>query len=115
MRLGTWTLEVAALLGDEAHPVTTDPRAVRVPGGIVFPETIHADRLAAAPYAVTWRIVLVSAGTTPVALDELGRLADHIDGVTGGLEWETTTISDPNLSADPLPALQATYTTDCED
>ena len=76
--------------------------------------TAIRDELAAelAAAGITARVTIDPTDAAP-ALDSGTALAVVVN--PPGLEWETTTISDPNLSADPLPALQATYTTDCED
>ncbi len=103
------------MLATDRTPVVTDPRNVRVPGGILMVRNITPDRLAAAPYTVDFELVLVSSGTTPVALDELGTAAEDVLSRWPSLTFEAITISDPNVSSDPLPALTATITTECED
>lgn len=115
MNLGTWAQELATELSSPTTPIVVDPRDVRVPGGVLMVRTIRPDRLAASPLTVEFDLVLVSAGATPVALDELGRMAGDIDTRWDSLRWEAITINDPNLSGDPLPALTATIQTDCED
>lgn len=117
MQLGTWLREVTDLLSnpDTNVYVVADPRDVRVPGGVVYPARIAADRLAAGSYSVDWRVVLIAPGDTLTASDELGRLASDIDSRLGGLTWEATTVADPNIASDPIPALTATLTLDWED
>lgn len=115
MRLGDWTQELAATLGSTTTPVVTDPRDVRVPGGILMVKNIAPDRLAGTPYSVDFELVLVSSGATPVALDELGAAAEDVLSRWPSLAFEAININDPNLSGDPLPALTTTITTECED
>ena len=115
MNLGAWTRELAAVLSSEDTPVVSDPRDVRVPGGIVMARTITPDRLAAAPYTVEFELILVSAGATPEALDELGHMAGDVLTRWPALAFEALTITDPNLSGGPLPGLTATISTECED
>ena len=115
VNLGTWANELAAALTSEDTPVVVDPRDVRVPGGVVMVRNIAPDRLAATPYTVEFELVLVSAGATPEALDELGRMAGDVLTRWPALAFEAATINDPNLSGDPLPALVATIQTECED
>lgn len=115
MNLGVWTQELVTLLASEDTPVAADPRDVRVPGGIVMVRSITPDRLSSVPVTVEYELVLVSAGATPEALDELGRMAGDISSRWPGLTFEALSINDPNLSGDPLPALTATISTECED
>lgn len=115
MNLGTWTQDLATLLASADTPVTVDPRDVRVPGGLLMVRTIAPDRLAASPFTVEFDLVIISAGATPVALDELGRMASDVLTRWPTLSFEAVTITDPNLSGDPLPALTATIQTECED
>ena len=115
MNIGTWAQELATALASEDTPVVVDPRDVRVPGGVLMLRTIAPDRLAATPYTVAFELVLISSGATPVALDELGRMAADIDTRWDSLSWEAITITDPNVSPDPVPALVTTIQTECED
>lgn len=117
MRLNQWALDLAAQLASATTPVAVDPRDARVPGGVLMVRTITPDRLAATPVTVEWDLVLLSAGATPVALDELGVMAGDVLSRFPDLTFEAVTITDPNLAggADPLPALTTTITTDCED
>lgn len=115
MNLGTWAQELATLLSSEDTPVVVDPRDVRVPGGVLMVRTVAPDRLAASPFTVEFDLVLISAGATPVALDELGRMAGDVLTRWPAMAFEAITITDPNLSGDPLPALTATIQTECED
>ena len=115
MRLGTWAHELAETLSSEATPVVVDPRDVRVPGGVLMVRRVDPDRLAASPLTVDFELVLISAGATPEALDELGRMAGDVATRWHSLVWEAITITDPNVSPDPLPALTTTIQTDCED
>ena len=115
MNLGTWARELAAVLSSEETPAVVDPRDVRVPGGIVMVRNIAPDRLAASPFTVDFELVLVSPGATPEALDDLGRMAQDVLTRWPALTFEAATITDPNISGDPLPALVTTITTECED
>lgn len=118
MNLSAWTDETAALLnaGDGVTAVS-DPRDLSLPGVLVYPSSIEADRLDAGTYTVAWDvIVLASDAGTPAALDDLGALASAIDALALELSaWTVDAVTLPNLAATPLPALRATLTTECED
>lgn len=115
MQIGAWTKQLAGMLSTDRTHIVTDPRDVRVPGGVLMVRSITPDRLAAAPYTVEFELVLLSAGSTPVALDELGNAAEDVLSAWPSLSFEAITVNDPNVASDPLPALTATITTECED
>ena len=115
VNIGTWTQELAEQLGSATTPVVLDPRDVRVPGGVLMLRSVDPDRVAATPYSVDFELVLISSGATRVALDELGRAASDVLSRWPSLSFEAITINDPNISGDPLPALTATISTECED
>lgn len=99
--------------GTSLH-VATDPRNIRIPGGLLAVREVRYNVLGA-DVEVLWDLVLIgSTGSQHLALGSLGDLAAAVaDKVEGGT-FEARTVRDPNVSPDPVPALVATVITQPE-
>lgn len=116
MDLLGWADETAGRLSETTGvPIATDERDLRVPGGLLYLDRLEEARLGAGVYDVTWNLALMATGPDRQAMTELGRMAGDIAAVEYGLTWDALTVRYPNLSPDPMPVLQTTITTECED
>lgn len=96
-------------------PAVVDERSLDVPGALVAPEQVAADRYGP-DFTVTWTVYLVAGGNGPVeALDDLGDMFDVVKDRLGVGEARPVSLTLPNHAADPLPALAVTLTTTVTD
>lgn len=104
-RLGLAAAELADQL--TAVGVSTTPRAEKLalPGGWLTVETVAADRFDGDTWSVRWALYLIAGDyDTLTALDVLGGMYEHVAHMAAG-EARALTVSLPNYSAQPLPAL----------
>ncbi|MDE9365476.1 hypothetical protein PZ938_07650 [Luteipulveratus sp. YIM 133132] len=97
--------------------VFTDYRDAQLPGVMLMPDRLVFDRLDGTTATVTWRLVIFGSGAGAAdALDDAGAVLARLNAALGlGDEIEASTVSNPNLSGDPLPVLVATLTTEHEE
>lgn len=108
-------LSLVDLLEDAGLNATADARDLDLPGALVTPERVVADRLGD-DYTITWHVYLLAADNGPVAaLDDLGDMFDLAKDRLGVGEAQPVTLTLPNLAADPLPALLLTFDTNVTD
>lgn len=108
--------DVVELVKGAGVRAAADRRDLRVPGVLVLLRRIRDDRLGGA-YTVDWDLVIVAGNSGQgAALRALSGITNRLyaAGLTLG-DIEAATYVDPNHSGDPLPALTATLTTECED
>lgn len=106
------TLESAAkstekLFAEWGINAVTDPRNLELPGAVVMPETIVANRLAAGVLDIDWEVYLV-APDTENPFNILGEMLETISQhyLLANVQVQSLTL--PNHSPDPLPALNFT-------
>lgn len=92
-----------------------DERDLNLPGALLSLERAAFDRLDAETVTATWKIYLIERdqGGPLVALTKLGEYINAIQdqlGIIGDFEPEAIML--PNHSADYLPAIQFTFTTE---
>ena len=115
MQIGAAAQAVVDMISDAGVQATIDGRDLELPGALVAPETISADRLGG-DYTVAWNVYLVAADAGPVeALDDLGHMFDLLKDALGVGEARPVTLTLPNHAADPLPAFLLTFSTSVTD
>lgn len=90
-------------------PASADPETVSAPGALIAPDTLTTTMGGA--LAVTWDVYLI-APDNGAALTSLGDLLDAVAAHTTVGTVDAATLALANHSADPLPALHFTLTTE---
>lgn len=108
------TATAAELTAGTSLHVATDPRNVRIPGGLLAVREVRYDVLGA-DVEVVWDLVLIgSTGSQGLALGSLGDLASQVAQHVEQGVFQARTVRDPNVSPDPVPALVGTVITQPE-
>lgn len=116
MHLNEWAESLAdRLTAATGVPIATDERNLRIPGGLLYLDRLDPARLGAGVWDADWTLALLATPPTGPAMTELGRMAGLISDAEAGLEWEALAVAMPNHGPDPLPVLQTTIQTECED
>lgn len=102
--------ELVECLNELGISTTSDPRNLTIPGALVAPHDIKASTLTPGHIEITWDVYLV-APDNGSPIDSLDPLISPL--IVEGLatEFDVLTLTLPNHSPDPLPAIQTTITT----
>lgn len=102
--------EIVECLNGLGISTTSDPRNLTIPGALVAPKEARASTLSLGSIEITWDVYLVAPdnGSPLECLDPLISPL-LVEGLA--TEFDVLTLTLPNHSADPLPAIQTTITT----
>lgn len=111
--LGDALTEFVALLVEGGVNAVEDPRDLNLPGVWVTISEIDFDALSGEQYSLAFDCYLITLDTgTGPALNKLGSmLGDLQSAVHQNVSAQPITVTMPNQSADPLPALLVTIPT----
>lgn len=107
--LETAQTDVLALFADAGLTAVSDPRNLALPGAWITPSTITPATLAGS-WRIEWEVYLVAPDNGD-PIHHLGALLDAARQVAPELTARTLTLTLPNHSPDPLPALTFTIET----